>query len=123
MPHRAANIPKISNSRAKQPLPGHDPRCPFCVGNEHMLPEIFMELPDTGLAAWQTRIVPNKFPALTPDGDITRSNQGIYVVMQGYGRHEVIIESPQHNRRIIDMTPDELGTIIETCHRRYIDLQ
>src|SRR3712207_5676344 len=88
-----------------------------------MLPEIFMELPDMGQAGWQTRVVPNKFPALTPDGDVTRSNEGIYVVMQGYGRHEVIIESPQHNRRIVDMMPDELGIIIETYHRRYIDLQ
>lgn len=104
-------------------LPAHDDRCPFCPGNEHMLPTVLMEFGTGEADRWQTRVVPNKFPALTPDGDITRSSEGIYVMMQGYGRHEVIIESPRHNEQIVNMSPDAVAMLIETYHRRYVDLQ
>jgi UDPglucose--hexose-1-phosphate uridylyltransferase len=42
--------------------------------------------------------------------------------MQGYGRHEVIIESPLHNQEIAQMFPEEVGVVIETYHRRYVEL-
>lgn len=71
---------------------------------------------------WQARVVPNKFPALTPEGDTRRFAQGFYVAMQGYGRHEVIIESPFHNQQIAQMSSEDVGTVIETYHRRFIDL-
>jgi UDPglucose--hexose-1-phosphate uridylyltransferase len=102
--------------------PVFDPGCPFCPGNEGILTSILMEMPGEKPNRWQARVVPNKFAALTPEGDTTRFTQGFYVAMQGYGRHEVIIESPFHNRQIAQMSPEEVGTVIETYHRRYIDL-
>jgi UDPglucose--hexose-1-phosphate uridylyltransferase len=42
--------------------------------------------------------------------------------MAGYGRHEVIIDTPCHNRDIAVMSQEEVETIIETYHRRYTDL-
>ena len=105
-----------------EPVPEFDQGCPFCPGNEGMLPPIMMEMPGENSERWQTRVVPNKFPALTPEGDTSRFTKGIYVAMQGYGRHEVIIESPFHNQQIAQMSSEDVGTVIETYHRRFIDL-
>ncbi len=103
-------------------LPAFDPACPFCPGNEHLLSAIAMELPNQAQNHWQTRVILNKFPALTSEGNTHRSVQGPYVAMSGYGRHEVIIESPSHNRDIAQMSTIEVGGIIETYHKRYVDL-
>jgi UDPglucose--hexose-1-phosphate uridylyltransferase len=105
-----------------EPLPEFDQGCPFCPGNEGMLPSILMEVPGRKPNLWQVRVVPNKFPALTPEGDTGRFIKGIYVAMQGYGRHEVIIESPFHNQQIAHMSSEEVEIVIETYHRRYVDL-
>jgi UDPglucose--hexose-1-phosphate uridylyltransferase len=102
--------------------PVQDKQCPFCPGNEHMLPDIVLELPDRHAPPWQTRVVSNKFPALTPEGDISRHSRGIYLAMQGYGRHEVVIESPRHDLNLAKMPLEEVSTVIETYHRRYVDL-
>lgn len=102
--------------------PRYDETCPFCTGNERMLAPIILELPSKEEAGWQTRVVPNKFPALMPDGNTDRICEGIYVAMSGYGRHEVIIESPYHNGQIATMQVDGVCTIIETYHRRFNEL-
>lgn len=106
----------------KKELPVLDKECPFCPGNEHLLSSIVMEMPRSEQNCWQTRVILNKFPALTPDEDINRFTQGIYLAMPGYGRHEVIIESPEHNRDIAKMSIAEVGVLIETYHKRYVDL-
>lgn len=108
--------------REHKQLPIHDADCPFCPGNEEMLPEIIMELAGTGSDSWQTRIVPNKYPALIPQNDNRRVLEGIHLAAKAHGRHEVIIESPAHNSDIAQMTPEEIGLIVETYHRRYLEL-
>lgn len=110
-----------SHKESKQ-LPVLDKACPFCPGNEHLLSSIVMEMPHWEQNCWQTRVILNKFPALTPEGDTSRFTQGIYLAMPAYGRHEVIIESPEHHRDIPQMSTDEVGMIVETYHRRYVDL-
>ncbi len=97
-------------------------KCPFCTGKEPMLETILLELPNQEQTFWQTRIVPNKFPALTPEEHTHRSTEGIYIAMPGYGQHEVIVESPYHNQDIAIMSQEEVEIIIETYHKRYIDL-
>lgn len=87
-----------------------------------MLASIVQEIPGQEPAPWQTRVIPNKFPVLTPKGDIERLTQGIYLAMPGYGQHEVIIESPYHNRDLAQMSIDEVSRVIETYHQRYVDL-
>lgn len=106
----------------QEQIPVFDTTCPFCSGNEHLLPSIILEILGQGQPRWQTRVVPNKFPALTPEGDNNRARQGIYVVMPGYGYHEVIIESPQHNQGLAAMSTEEVEVIIETYHKRYVEL-
>ncbi|MCS7300971.1 MAG: hypothetical protein NZ556_05390 [Fimbriimonadales bacterium] len=84
-----------------EPRPEYVPNCPFCVGNEAQTPpevDAFREpgtAPDT--PGWWVRVVPNKFPALAPEGDLQPREQGIYTFSEGVGVHEVIIETPRHN--------------------------
>lgn len=111
----------FSKKEKKEQLPAHDKDCPFCAGNESKIPSIIMEIPGKD-GKWQTRVVPNKYPALIPEGDPFREAEDIYVKMNSYGRHEVIIESPYHNRDISLMTADEIHRVIETYHKRYIDV-
>ncbi len=94
--------------------------CPFCPGNEHMLPEILAERPAAGRPPWQTRVVPNKYPVLGPAGSERRSRRGIYLSASGYGRHEVIVESPRHDQGPEAMSRTALHALVETWHQRYL---
>jgi UDPglucose--hexose-1-phosphate uridylyltransferase len=42
--------------------------------------------------------------------------------MSGYGRHEAVIETPRHDRQPGEMTLAEIERIVETYHRRYLEL-
>lgn len=106
----------------RQDRPAHEDSCPFCPGNETMLPTIITERPNPETGEWQTRVVPNKYPALTREDSTERHQEDIYLAMPGYGEHEVIIESPKHNQDIATMPLEAVNTIIETYHQRYVEL-
>ncbi len=107
--------------RRSRSVPAFDAHCPFCPGNEDFLPEVIVEFggKDSPRAL---KVVRNKYPALTPDGRLERSRQGIYLRMEGCGYHEVVIETPVHNRQIPFMSGEEMEMVIEAYHRRYLDL-
>ena len=107
---------KVSN------LPERDILCPFCPGNERMLPDIIMENKDDNGLPWRTRVVSNKYAAFGPAGPQNISNMGPYEIAEGYGYHEVIIESPINNQDIPQMTQQRIAAIVETYHKRYIDI-
>lgn len=98
----------------------HDPDCPFCPGNEARLDAILMET--DGPDGWSTRVVANKYPALAPDAPRRPSHEGFYARAGAYGYHEVVIESPRHDRQPGSMTVAEIEPLVETYHRRYNDL-
>jgi len=106
----------------QQEAKNHSQNCPFCTGNEHQLGKILLEKQNPENTNWQIRVIPNTFPALTPDGNTHRKLEGIYLTMPGYGRHEVIIESAKHNQDIPTMSIQEVEILIDTYHQRYIEL-
>ncbi len=95
----------------------HDSDCPFCPGNEHMTPDATFLYEDSG--RWQIRVVPNKFAALSPEGDTERQEWKLYRKSQGYGRHEVVIESPLHNEFMPFMSDGHVEQIIRAYRSRY----
>jgi UDPglucose--hexose-1-phosphate uridylyltransferase len=103
-------------------VPTHDAACPFCPGNETVIRPLVSELPGPSPHGWATRVIPNKYPALSPDLDSSRFSVGIYLAVQGHGRHEVVIETPYHDRDIGRMTAKEAEAVIETYHRRHLAL-
>jgi UDPglucose--hexose-1-phosphate uridylyltransferase len=102
-------------------LPKHDPDCPFCPGNEHMLSETILQIPGND-RKFGTKVIYNKFPALMPDIELDRFKTGIYLAIQGYGRHEVIIETPLHNESIGRMKLEDVLLVLETYRRRCLNI-
>ena len=74
--------------------------CPFCAGHEAMTPPEVWAQRDSNRAAdtpaWRVRVVTNKYPALEDGGEWTNRSDGFYRWRNGFGVHEVIIESPDH---------------------------
>ncbi|WP_457642519.1 galactose-1-phosphate uridylyltransferase [Persephonella sp.] len=120
----------ISKERAKRPhdypLNWEDKKktgkenCPFEPGKEYLTPqEVFaIRDPDTkpDEPGWRVRIIPNKFPALKPEEQFFRTSEAIHDKMGGYGFHEVIIDTPDHERHINNFSIDEL-VLMFTAYR------
>lgn len=100
--------------------------CPFCYGSEAMTPPEIDAFRDAHTApntsGWQVRVVPNKFPALQIEGDLDRRGIGIYDMSNGIGAHEVLIESPYHEKDITDLLDQEVCNVITMLCRRATDL-
>lgn len=94
--------------------------CPFCPGHEAMLPEVLWELNGAdGTVPWKTRVAPNKYPALTPDGDATERHCGLYRVRGGHGQQEVIIDTPYHYHTLATLPAKQVDAVVETYLARY----
>jgi len=108
----------------------HEPSgatCPFCVGNEPLTPpEIYAIRPSASSPnspGWQLRVVPNKFPALRIEGELGRRGLGLFDLSNGIGAHEVIIETPDHQKHMADLSTQELAQVLEAFKARSLDLR
>jgi len=93
--------PKKAEAPAPRDTRGHVETCPFCAGNEHMTPPAIAVYPDP--ASWQIRIVENLYPVLGDDRENPNLNFGLQQTIDGYGRHEVIIDNSRHGIAIHEM--------------------
>lgn len=123
----------------KAPLPVRMEDCPFCPGNEHLTPPEVLAYRgdfkqdagagDSDVPGWSVRIIPNKFPALEQrrDGDHLDDRQNhkwnFFQDFTGYGVHEVIIETPDHNRQLADLSVDELALVLRSFKERLLSLE
>jgi UDPglucose--hexose-1-phosphate uridylyltransferase len=107
---------QTAKSQRKE-LPQHDPACPFCPGNEAMTPPETYRSPQAG--TWKVRAFPNKFAALSTEGDLVRRIDGLKRTISGVGVHEVIVESRMHNTTLALMTDAEIEDVIAACLDRY----
>jgi len=100
--------------------------CPFCYGSEGLTPPEIEAIREFNTPAntpgWQVRVVPNKFPALQIEGDLDKRGLGIYDMSNGVGAHEILIESPYHNKDIPDLLSTEIEKFISMYCRRALDL-
>ncbi len=84
--------------RPAPPAKAAEGACVFCPGNEDRTPPELLRLPYRG-DAWGVLVVSNKFPALSPVASSGRQEVSPFCRrMDGFGYHEVIIETPDHNR-------------------------
>ncbi|MDH3976357.1 MAG: galactose-1-phosphate uridylyltransferase [Deltaproteobacteria bacterium] len=125
----------ISTDRQKRPtdffLPEVSHReggfCPFCEGNEDKTPfEIYArgkEDRKVNEPGWSLRVVPNRFPALTIEGDLKKEGEGLYDKITGVGAHEVIIETPDHTETLASMSVEKFIEVLEAYRARITDLK
>ena len=101
--------------------------CPFCRGQEHHTPPEVLAYREANSAkdapGWWVRVVPNKFPALLVEGGLQRRGEGMYDRMNGVGAHEVVIETPDHERSLADFSSHELQEVLWAFRDRVIELK
>jgi UDPglucose--hexose-1-phosphate uridylyltransferase len=119
-PERAKRPDEFKNKETKAPLPEFDETCPFCPGNEDKTPPEVAVKKSNG--KWISRVVLNKFAAVSPDTDASRKIDLPYVSAGGFGVAEVLVESPKHNDNIVNMPQKQVQGIIELYRERYADL-
>lgn len=100
--------------------------CQFCPGREGQTPaEVDAIRPGPyapNANGWLTRVVPNKFPALRIEGELARRGVGLYDMSNGIGAHEVLIETPEHNKNFADYSVDEVARVIKLYQNRSASL-
>ncbi len=94
--------------------------CPFCRGNEDRTPPAIATYPAEG--EWQVRIVPNLYPVLGDDSSGTSLSFGLQQVIDGYGRHEVVIDHADHGIRIHEMSQEHLTRLLAIYQERMATL-
>lgn len=115
---RAKRPEEFRKLKNKRHLPAYLDSCPFCPGNEQRTPDEIMRIPDNG--DWKVRVTPNKFAALSSTISRERKNEDGRHLITGFGRHEVIIESPVHNMYIANMPAEDIAYLFRTYRERFI---
>ena len=97
----------------EQPAPRdtrqHVAKCPFCTGNESMTPPEIASYPQD--QDWKIRIVENLYPVLGDDKSTPMPTFGLQQAIEGYGRHEVIVDHTQHGIAVNEMSVEHLSLL------------
>jgi len=111
-----------AGSRGKRP---HDFRqgkerikkgiCYFCPGNEKLTPKEIGRVEEDG--RWTLRWFNNKFAAVEDKGSF-RLEKGFLKKGNNYGKHEIIVESNNHNKQLWDLDIEHLRLLLEVYVER-----
>lgn len=115
---RAKRPVEFAQSMPKIMLPEYEPNCPFCPGNEAKAAQEVDRISNPD-GSWQTRTIKNRYPALNEALNPTSSGDFFHPHIDGFGRHEVIIDGPKHNTSMVDMHLSDIEKVIETYRSRY----
>ncbi|HTL71016.1 MAG TPA: galactose-1-phosphate uridylyltransferase [Candidatus Eisenbacteria bacterium] len=119
----------ISTERSRRPmefkprrLDTDAPECPFCEGHERQTPgEVYALRPDGSAPdgpGWRTRVFLSKVPILPVGEHVQRYGQGLYDVMEGAGRHEIIVECPDHKSGLDSLETPQIESVIRSWAAR-----
>lgn len=91
-------------------------RCPFCEGREDRTPpEVDAERANESRPdgpGWTVRVVPNLFPTFPREPKDSAESD------TPFGVHEVVIESPDHDRGLADLPATEIAAVLRVWQRR-----
>ncbi len=118
--------PRGVSSYDRPPQVRSSKTCPFCPGNEGMTPPEIAVYGRRGgaknLPGWQVRVIPNKFPALRIEEKPEKEAIGLYDRIGGFGAHEVIIDTPDHDRELADLPIEQVELVLRAYRDRCQDL-
>jgi len=117
-PNRA-NRPNNFLNNKKDSIEGNI--CPFDVGNEYLTPAEIERIGTNG--SWTTRVVPNLYNVLSIDVEAIGKKDEYFDVFNGFGAHEVIIETPNHKKTMFDYEVEEFVDYLTICKNRVESLQ
>src|SRR5271169_6232754 len=116
---RARRPEELATHRPAQTVPSFVEACPFCPGNESKTPPEIMRFPVNTLEPSAVRVIPNKFAALDSSTQPTRSLQDVWRRIEGFGFHEVIIDSPDHSSCMALLPDQQVANILRVYKERY----
>ena len=108
--------PKKAEELAPRDTRKHVETCPFCRGNEHKTPPLIMSWPAEG--EWDIRMVENLYPVLGDDRSQSNFTFGLQQTIDGYGRHEVIIDHYEHGIAVHEMSASHLEALFGVYQTR-----
>lgn len=112
--------PKKAEEQAPRDTRKHVETCPFCSGNEDMTPPEISSYPKG--EDWQVRIVENLYPVLGDDRPSADFTFGLQQAIDGYGRHEVIIDHHHHGISLHEMSAAHVTMLFSAYRDRMTEL-
>ncbi len=94
--------------------------CPFCPTTVEYQ-AVLLRLPPQG--PWQVAVLPHPDPLYRVEGDPGRRADGIYDSMQPVGADEIVIETPEHNQKLEDLSDDQILMVMDAWRQRIEDLK
>jgi UDPglucose--hexose-1-phosphate uridylyltransferase len=123
----------VAGDRAKRPNAGlsADPSPPldpagdpFAEGHEAKTPpELYALRPGGGppdSPGWLVRVVPNLYPALSPDGEQPAADAApdLFTAAAARGAHEVIVNAPQSVSALAELPAEQVATAMDVWRER-----
>ncbi|HYL84697.1 MAG TPA: DUF4931 domain-containing protein [Candidatus Angelobacter sp.] len=71
----------------------------------------------------QIRVIPHPEPLYRVESEAARLAEGMYDKMGALGAHEVVVESPQHDRRLSQFSDEEIERVLWVWALRIADLK
>ncbi len=94
--------------------------CLFCPDKTSSKSPLLL-LPSQGTP--QVLVFPHPDPLYRVEGETGRRADGIYDKMQPVGADEIVIETPEHNRKLEDLSDDQILLVMEAWRHRLEDLK
>jgi UDPglucose--hexose-1-phosphate uridylyltransferase len=94
--------------------------CPFDSVSVDKKPAI-LSMPSEG--AWQVRVIPHPDPLYRIEDEPSRLAEGMYDKMGALGAHEVVIETPHHDKRMSQFSDEEIERVLNVWASRIADLK
>lgn len=95
-------------------------KCLFCPGNEKETPKEIGRLEKDG--KWYVRWFPNKYPITAKEGDSSIIDHGFFKFSAGFGEHEIIVELPDHDKQLHDVSVEHLAEVLKVYAERVKEL-
>ena len=112
--------------RIERPYEKTPPDCPLCPGNERLTgPEITSLRPKGSHlddSKWQVRVVPDRFPVLKIEHSLQKRGKGMYDTISGFGAHEIVIDNPDHQKTLKEMSDEDVSQLLLVLQTRLEDL-
>lgn len=107
----------ISESRGKRPHELKSQKkenvgvCYFCPGNENLTPAEITRIEKNG--KWKARVFQNKFAAVNHEGNPQiQTHNKYYTFASAYGSHELIVETPDHEKTLAHLSEEDIADIL-----------
>ena len=121
---RAKRPQQVEKNKIKNKEDGKECTCYFCPGSENLTPPEIGRISNKNKKdEWQVRWFLNKFPAVDESlkKEIETKNK-FYTNGEAFGFHEIIAETPDHEKQLADLSVEEIEEVLKVYSLRMKEL-